>query len=87
MATIGEWRRQQAERFAKETQALVNVLRRRMEWHQDRLQKATDPFEQEWHDELILRDIESLDEAKKQHENRRDHYKATGVGMPDVSFE
>ena len=58
-----------------------------MAWHQDQLQKTADPVEQEWHDELIIRDIGLLDQAKKEYENGRHHYKATGADVPDVNFD
>ncbi len=75
---------QAADKFIKEKQAQIDVLRQRMEWHQQRLQEATDPTEQEAHLGMIERDEDTLEDIRELHEKRKAFYKRHGVGLPDL---
>jgi hypothetical protein len=86
--TLEEMKKSHAERFAEGQQALVNVLQVRMKWHEEELGQTEDGALKNVHEELLMRDFDTLDEvitkyAKAQKMFKRRH----GIDIPDLQIE
>jgi hypothetical protein len=71
MPTIGEWKKAQANRYAEETQALVNVLQERMMWHLQQFESVNDALMKRVHEELFKRDQDTLDDLQEKYDQQR----------------
>ncbi len=87
MPTIGEWKKAQADSYAKEQQTLVNVLQQRMKWHQEEWGKTEDPTLKNVHEELFKRDQDTLDEVREKYEKRTHVLKIQKIDLPALKFE
>ncbi len=87
MPTIGEWKRVQADRFAKEQQAMVNVIQARMEWHLRLKDDRISAEEKAAHEELLKRDAETLEEIASKYQHRQDHYQRQNTPIPPLKLD
>ena len=75
---------QAADRFIREKQALMNVLRQRIVWHNAQLQQVQDATEQEAHLGMIVRDEDTLEDIQKLHVKRKAFYERQNIAIVDL---
>lgn len=81
---MASYHKETADRFITEKQALMNVLRQRIQWHQARLEQAQDATEQEAHLGMIQRDEVTLEDIQMEHAKRKAFYERQNVALADL---
>src|SRR5579871_1977368 len=88
MPTLGEWKKAQADRYAEEQQALVNVLQLRMKWHHQQWDQTANPALKAVHEELFQRDQDAIDELKEQYDQQRAIFKTRHkIDIPELKID
>ena len=60
MQTSNEYHARQAKEFVANLQAAVNILQKRIKWHQEQLEQTESQDERRWHEDYIGRDLEGI---------------------------